>query len=1467
MKFHIKYLLLICVLLAGAYFNSAWAEDMVFTQTSTTAGTFSGAPAGVTVSFSTSHTDMNQLTNENAQTLTLKGMDGYKITQIVLRMRSNTSKGAGKLSYSTNGGSSFSYLAGSAGAGVGFNTSDWYGSWSTSYVDVTKSNLNIACGESDVIIKIEATANSLYCRSYTITYEAYKTPAGLTFGTHENETYTVLPDASFTPPTLSNPNSLTVAFATNDEDVAAVDAESGTITIGTKEGTATITASSASNETYMAGSAKYKIKVQKGTSTVTLNNTELSFNILDGTTQTLTGTPKYNDEAIDGAAVTWSVVSGSDHVSVSDAGVVTALAPGSATIRASYAGSTVYAASYADCAVTVNKANTELTLDETSVAQDLKDGRTVTLTPTVKALKSDDSKVTLVSPTVTWTSSDETVATASGGVVTGLKAGDVTITASYAGGDNYNAASDIACDITFTDTRTAVNIFTFTAAKTTLIIGDEQATAITNDQTGWTAAYTYTSSDEDVATVDENGVITAVTKGTATITATLNISLSETGYKAGTTASKTIDITVTKPFHTATFSVNGNTDLTASVEEEQAITFPIAVETTPGDNEFAKVINGQTFVGWYIAEYSNASVAPEYVDASSANMGYGDVTYYAVFADYVAAVPDYVTDVLTPSGISNPSSYSNWSGKTATSSAVYAGHSTGGTSKIQINADNPKGIVSTTSGGRVSKVTLVWDNSTSSGRTVQVYGSNTAYTSSSDLFDNSKKGTLLGTIVYGTSTELNVTGDYKYVGLRSSANALYLSSVSIKWDKGTPAGYNNYTTDNRASAGIAFTNASVDVKLTSGYTGQALTNPNSLGVTYSSTDETVATVNSLTGVITELLKAGSTTITASYPGNATYKPAVASYDLNVTEKIPHGLAYAVTEVEKLTTDAAFTNTLTNGNSLAVSYSSSATGVATVNSSTGEVTIKGAGETTITATFAGDEDYEAGNASYTLTVSKATPTLAFASANATGREGKPFAGNALSNPASLTVAYSSSDEDVATVDEETGEISIVAGGTTTITASFAGNDTYLAANPSYTLKVLFAPTFTLSDQSVNYGKTYTVDEGDITGGAITVTSGNTAIATVDGLVITSAAVGAVEITVSTAEDETYDAGSATFNLTVNAPTGKTSTPGGKTTTFTDKDLHYSSGGVAWTASQSANSFESASSSRGVQFGAAIGEFTLSTSAITGVVTKVSMVLSTNGSGNTVSVKVGDTNFKYNNSSTLTLTDGDSKVERDFVGEASGTIVISCNDTKKSIYFKSITVYTKTNADVTIPSSGFGTFCYQYPLDLDLLDENAKAYIVTSVEGNNVTLKRITGTIKGGVPFILYGESGAHTLYTAESSSTVPASNMLVGTLAPTYITATNGDYTNFGMKSGKFVKAANGVMPANKAYLPVLTSSLGGGAREFNFIFDDDTTTGIRQTENLELRTENAVYDLQGRKVAQPTRGGLYIVNGRKVVIK
>lgn len=150
----------------------------------------------------------------------------------------------------------------------------------------------------------------------------------------------------------------------------------------------------------------------------------------------------------------------------------------------------------------------------------------------------------------------------------------------------------------------------------------------------------------------------------------------------------------------------------------------------------------------------------------------------------VTGEPIEVTDVLTRSttGVTGRT-YSDWSGKKVTSSAIYAGNSAGGNEAIQLRSDNNNsGVVTTTSGGKVKKIKVTWQSSTSSGRTLDIYGKNTAYTSASDLYDTSKHGTKLGSIVCGTSTELVVNGEYEFIGLRSKADAMYLSEIAITWE-------------------------------------------------------------------------------------------------------------------------------------------------------------------------------------------------------------------------------------------------------------------------------------------------------------------------------------------------------------------------------------------------------------------------------------------------------------------------------------------------------------------------------------------------------------------------------------------------------------------------------------------------------------------------------------------------------------
>lgn len=224
------------------------------------------------------------------------------------------------------------------------------------------------------------------------------------------------------------------------------------------------------------------------------------------------------------------------------------------------------------------------------------------------------------------------------------------------------------------------------------------------------------------------------------------------------------------PTHIATFSINGNTNQTAEVAEGAAILFP----TVPAN------IYGKTFVGWATTEINGEqNNAPAMV--SSATMGTADVTYYAVFAYKTEG--ETKTDELDRAFTEvTGTSYSNWSGKKGTSSnAVYAGNSAGGNSSIQLRQQSPSGIVTTTSGGNIKKITISWNTNTSSGRTLNVYGKNTAYSNVSDLYNSSNQGTLIGTIVRGTNTSLTITGDYAYIGLRSSSGAMYLNTISIEW--------------------------------------------------------------------------------------------------------------------------------------------------------------------------------------------------------------------------------------------------------------------------------------------------------------------------------------------------------------------------------------------------------------------------------------------------------------------------------------------------------------------------------------------------------------------------------------------------------------------------------------------------------------------------------------------------------------
>ena len=149
------------------------------------------------------------------------------------------------------------------------------------------------------------------------------------------------------------------------------------------------------------------------------------------------------------------------------------------------------------------------------------------------------------------------------------------------------------------------------------------------------------------------------------------------------------------------------------------------------------------------------------------------------------------TDVIDVAftGVGQGGQYAAWQGKGGSvSSAIYAGDTANFQGKaLQMRSKNShSSIVSTTSAGKVKKVKIVWHDQTDThgngDRFVEVYGHTMAYDSPANLFQAGTAGTLLAKLKYPDQTEVDVDGNYSYVGLRSSEGAVYLGRIEITWE-------------------------------------------------------------------------------------------------------------------------------------------------------------------------------------------------------------------------------------------------------------------------------------------------------------------------------------------------------------------------------------------------------------------------------------------------------------------------------------------------------------------------------------------------------------------------------------------------------------------------------------------------------------------------------------------------------------
>lgn len=429
------------------------------------------------------------------------------------------------------------------------------------------------------------------------------------------------------------------------------------------------------------------------------------------------------------------------------------------------------------------------------------------------------------------------------------------------------------------------------------------------------------------------------------------------------------------------------------------------------------------------------------------------------------------------------------------------------------------------------------------------------------------KGTGTGGVVLPTgwtSSRANAANKCVKAGTSSYGGSIGTASFSIPTAYSTArlyfksAGWDGDGTSNTLS--IAATNASIkndsDVAVSS------------ITLSEASWTESNFKLTNITGNVTIAFSTAS--------GNKRFflDEVVVYYGASVPKKA-NDLAYAETAVAKTYGDASFTNTLTNPHSLTISYTSSDTGVATVDPSTGEVTIVKPGTTRISASFAGDSDYASGSVYYDLTVSKAAAGLAYTNDDIKKNIGDANFTNSLTNPHSLSVSYASTDEDVATVDSD-GEVTIVGGGTTIISASFTGDDYYLEGEAFYYLtvkKAIKTMSFATASIDVDEMDTATLpvltiedsDDNDISGDVtVTYTSSNTSIAEEDSGDIYGWAPGHVTLTASITGDAEYEDKSTTLEVYV---LGTLPEP----TTVTLSKLDKQSLQASWTAALGAESY--------------------------------------------------------------------------------------------------------------------------------------------------------------------------------------------------------------------------------------------------------------------------------------------------------
>ncbi|UKK57194.1 leucine-rich repeat domain-containing protein [Prevotella communis] len=189
------------------------------------------------------------------------------------------------------------------------------------------------------------------------------------------------------------------------------------------------------------------------------------------------------------------------------------------------------------------------------------------------------------------------------------------------------------------------------------------------------------------------------------------------------------------------------------------------------------------------------------------------------------------------------------------------------------------------------------------------------------------------------------------------------------------------------------------------------------------------------------------------------------------------------------------------------------------------------------------------------------------------------------------------------------------------------------------------------------------------------------------------------------------------------------------------------------------------------------------------------------------------------------------------------------------------------EVEVAAKEFITYYKDEPLYADTeTSADAELYTITSVNGDQAVLSEKSDAMPSNTPMLVYNKSNETKTFLlipcAEPDMEITVAPEFVGTLEATTIAASTDDQTNYALNGKAFVFVKNDLpVAANKAWLSINT---GVSSARITIVFEDATKITNTNITNI---TNGDWYTIDGRKVNAPSKKGIYIMNGKKVVVK